>query len=139
MRNQTLVQRPRGRTMIAAAAALAAACPASAGAQDLGENRGPTARERAGIARAAKVPARCMEIDVSANHTQWASWAFRFPLKGSCRTYARRAVSQEALTFVRRSGSRWRTIAAVSDCGRPKRVPVSVYRDIGPVACLPQR
>lgn len=134
MRNQTLVHRPSALAL--AAAAVVVLTPSAAGAAELGVNRAATKTERAAIARVARVPARCVEASVSARRGHWAAWSYRLPATRSCARSVRPGLTLDTLTFVRRSAGRWRTIAAVSDCGRPKRVPVSVYRDIGPVSCV---
>jgi hypothetical protein len=131
MGNQTLVQRASGR--IATAAAVALLVPAVATAEDLGENRAASKSELTAIARAVDVPRGCIEGSVSARHEQWAAWSFRQPASRRCIRRVPAGQSIEGLTFVRRSGARWKRIASVSDCYRPKRVPISVWRDVGPL------
>lgn len=119
--------------LLTAAAVLVVALPASSVAAGRGDSRSPTSGERAGIARAAKAPARCLAISVSESDERWAGYVFDLPRKGACRTAWKASGAGEAATFVRRSGSRWKRVATEGGCDRPSRVPRDVWRDLGPM------
>ena len=111
------------------AAVLAASLTLAASAE---ARRTPTPGERAGVARAVGVPARCLFIRVSSVDRRYASAVIR-NRKRSCRRWAADGVA----VFRKRSQGRWRFVTAGSafDCPVPK-VPERVVRDLR-ISCIP--
>lgn len=89
-------------------------------------DRGPTKRERAGVAKAVGAPARCVRVRVSTVNRRYASALIRNGRR-SCRRWA-----ADGVAVFRRGDGRWRFVTAGSafECPVPK-VPRRVARDLG--------
>jgi len=113
--------------LLAAVLAVTLTLPSSADAR-----RKPTPRERAGVARAAGVPARCLFIRVSTVDRRYAYMRIR-NRKQSCRRWWADGV----VVFRKRADGRWRFLTAGSaiECPVPK-VPSRVVRDLR-ISCVP--
>jgi hypothetical protein len=92
--------------------------------------------EKVAIARSAKVPAACISAVVAEDTPGWASWNFRARLTARCRrVVAEPGRVAEASVFARKSGARWARRGSTADCGKPTKVPSSVWRELAP-ACV---
>ena len=89
-------------------------------------DRAPTKREKAGIARAADVPKRCLSVRVSTVNSRWAS-AYRRNARRDCRDYQADGIA----VFKRRKGGGWKFVTAGSsfECPVPN-VPPRVAKDL---------
>ena len=87
--------------------------------------RAPTKSERAGIAKVARVPARCLKIRVSTVDSHYAS-AYRRNTVKSCARYQGDGV---AVFRHRKSGWRFVTAGSAFECPVP-HVPSRVAKDL---------
>lgn len=75
-------------------------------------SRAPKATERAALARAMKVPQRCLNMRVATVRAGWASAALKYPLSKSCRRYAADGIvvwhKRDGVWRMRFAGSSWK-------------------------------
>lgn len=90
-------------------------------------DRAPTKSERAGIAKAADVPARCLKTRVSTVNDDYASIHIRNQRRG-CKAYQADGVA----VFKRRKTGGWKFVTAGSAFSCPvPHVPKAVAKDLG--------
>src|SRR5262249_27987382 len=66
-------------------------------------SRAPKASERAALAKALKVPARCLKMRVATVRSGWASLHLKVPLPKSCLRYA-----ADGVVVMRKGAHGWR-------------------------------
>jgi hypothetical protein len=118
--------RPVTASALIAMAFAACAFPATVSAE-----RDATATERAGIARALKIPPRCTVAMVSSIDRRYA--AAEPKASSSCRRFASNTQSG-----LRRSGARWKVVGGTNcESGPLSRMPRRIAREFAAASCEP--
>ena len=89
-------------------------------------SRAPKAAERAALAKALKVPQRCLKMRVATVRRGWASLHLKVPLPKSCLRYA-----ADGVVVMHKGARGWRMVFAGSSWRCPiKTVPEAVRKDL---------